>query len=167
VKQVLAALALLFFAATAFAQWKTDGMLEAPPNRSAGLYAGNAKQDIQRALASATKSHKRVLLVFGGDWCYDCHVLEYNFHQDPALHSLLESNYKLVNVDVGKYDKNLDLAAKYKMNLSKGVPALAVLDPGGKLLYSDPGGFFEHARGMTKQEVADFLAQWAPPRKKP
>ena len=162
----LAALAiLLWFALPCLAQWKTEGTLEAPPNRSAKLYEGNAKQDIAKALKTAAKQRKRVLLVFGGDWCYDCHVLEYNFHKDPALRGLLEANYKVVNVDVGKYDKNLDVAAKYKMNLSKGVPALAVLESDGKLLYSDPGGFFEHARGMTKKEVADFLEKWAPARK--
>jgi hypothetical protein len=107
----------------------------------------------------------RGIPVFGGDWCYDCHVLEYNFHKDPGLRALLEANYKVVNVDVGKYDKNLDLAAKYKMNLSKGVPALAVLKADGRVVYSDPGGFFEHARGMTKKEVAEFLEKWAPPRR--
>lgn len=162
----VAALALaLLLALPCLAQWKVEGTLEAPPNRSASLYGGNAKKDIQKALAAAAKQRKRVLLVFGGDWCYDCHVLEYNFHKDPGLRRLLETNYKLVNVDVGKYDKNLEIAAKYKMNLSKGVPAVALLDSDGKLLYSDPGGFFENARTMTKKEVAKFLEKWARPRK--
>ena len=163
-KRLAAVVFALALALPCLAQSKIEGTLEAPPNRSAKLYGGNAKRDIQKALAAAAKQRKRVLLIFGGDWCYDCHVLEYNFHKDPGLRALLEANYKVVNVDVGKYDKNLDLAAKYKMNLSKGVPALAVLKADGRVVYSDPGGFFENARTMTKKEVAEFLERWAPPK---
>ena len=80
------------------------------------------------------KQHKNVLLDFGGNWCIDCHVLENAFHQ-PRIAPLLNGNYIVVHVDVGKYDKNLDLAKKYHVNLEKGVPSLAVLDAQGKVLY--------------------------------
>jgi thiol:disulfide interchange protein len=167
VKQLAALTLLLFLAsATAIAQWKTDGTLAPPPSRSNALYTGDAKQNIKTALATARKQHKRVILDFGGDWCYDCHVLDYNLESDAALNSLLHANFVVAHVDVGKFDKNLDLAKQYKMNLNKGVPALAVLDSSGKLLYSDPGGFFENARNMTKQSIADFLTAWAPPKKR-
>jgi thioredoxin 1 len=162
----LVALLLLAGSSLSLAQWKDDGMLAAPPRGGVpGMYHGSAVKTIKQALAKAAKSNRRVLLVFGGEWCYDCHVLEHNFRTDRALQSLLQANYYVVHVDVGKYDKNLDLAAKYKMNLSKGVPAVAVLGSDGKLLYSDPGGFFENARTMTKQSIADFLNQWAPKKK--
>ena len=73
------------------------------------------------------KEKKRVLLDFGGNWCGDCQVLEIYFH-DPANRSLLEANYVLVPVNIGRYDENLDIAARYGVPVSKGVPALAVLD---------------------------------------
>jgi thioredoxin-related protein len=157
---------LVLASGPALAQWQNDGVLAAPPGPIPGLYKGDAKKEIKAALATAAKKNQRVLLVFGGDWCYDCHVLEYNFRQDAALRPLLASNFQVVHVDIGRADKNLDIAAKYKINLDKGVPALAVLDPAGRLLYHDPGGFFEHARGMTTKAVADFLEQWAPPHNK-
>ena len=56
------------------------------------------------------KEKKRVLLDFGGNWCGDCQVLEIYFH-DPANRSLLEANYVLVPVNIGRYDENLDIAA--------------------------------------------------------
>ena len=161
----LVAVFLLAFSAISLAQFKEDGLLSPPPQKHP-IYTGDAKANISKALAQARKSGKRVLLDFGGDWCYDCHVLEYNFDADPGIKAVLNANYVVAHVDVGDYNKNLDVAKKYKMNLSKGVPALAVLDVSGKLLYSDPGGFFEHARGMTKQAVVDFLNQWAPKRKR-
>ena len=156
----------LSLALPCLAQWKNDGLLDpAPRSGVPGMYEGDARKEIKAALAHAAKDNKRVLLVFGGAWCYDCHVLEYNFRQDPALHSLVTANYEVVHVDVGKFDKNLDIVKKYKTNIAKGVPALAVLDARGNVLYGDPGGFFESARSMTKQSVADFLTQWAPPKK--
>jgi thioredoxin 1 len=166
VKRFAAVLFALALALPSLAQSKIEGTLEAPPRGGVpGMYHGDSAKAIKQALAKAAKSHKRVLLVFGGEWCYDCHVLEHNFRTDPGLKALLKANYYVVHVDVGKYDKNLDLAAKYKMNLSKGVPALAVLKADGRVVYSDPGGFFENARTMTKKEVAEFLERWAPPKK--
>src|SRR4051812_37391973 len=87
----------LGFALPCPAQWKNDGLLEpAPRSGVPGMYEGDARKEIKAALEQAAKDHKRVLLVFGGDWCYDCHVLEYNFRQDPALHSLISANYQVV-----------------------------------------------------------------------
>jgi thiol:disulfide interchange protein len=156
------AIVLLVVSAAALAQFKDDGTLDPPPSRSESIYPTDAKKELARALAEARKQHKRVILDFGGDWCYDCHVLEYAFASDRAIHSTLEANYVLGHIDVGEMDRNLEIAKKYKMNLAKGVPALAVLDANGKLLYSDPGGFFEHARGMTKRDIVAFLDHWAP-----
>src|SRR5947209_10090954 len=63
----------------------------------------DARKEIAEALSAARRDHKRVLLVFGGNWCLDCHVLEYRFHQN-AIRPLVESNFHLVHVDVGRYD---------------------------------------------------------------
>ncbi len=121
----------------------------------------NAKSEIAEALAKATRSHKRVLLDFGGNWCYDCHVLDAAFHQ-PDVAPLLNSNFVVVHVDVGEMDRNLDIAKQYKVDISKGVPALAVLASDGKLLYSDQHGEFEKARSMDPDDVIAFLKKWKP-----
>ena len=62
------------------------------------------------------------------------------------------------------FDANLDLAAKYKIPLERGVPAMAVLDEGGKLLYSQRSGEFESMRRVDPSAVNTFLAQWKPTR---
>jgi thioredoxin 1 len=135
--------------------------LQAPAQPNPQLYRAdaNAAQDIRRALATAAKQHKNVLLDFGGNWCIDCHVLENAFHQ-PRIAPLLNSNYIVVHVDVGKYEKNLDLAKKYHVNLEKGVPSLAVLDAQGKVLYGTSD--FERARMMSEDDVIQFLDKWKP-----
>jgi thioredoxin 1 len=118
-----------------------------------------AKSDIAAALKAAAAKHKRVILDFGGNWCGDCIVLDMYFHNEQNR-PLLEANYVLVHVNVGQYDANEDLAARYNIPLQKGVPALAVLDAKGKLLYSQTGGEFEKMRQMDPSSVSAFLTRW-------
>jgi thioredoxin 1 len=121
-----------------------------------------ASADIAAALKSAATSHKRVILDFGGNWCTDCHVLDLYFH-DAANRPLLAANYNLVHINIGHFDANVDIAARYQIPLSKGVPAIAVLDDRGKLLYSQKTGEFETMRHMQTGAVTDFLVRWKRP----
>lgn len=122
-----------------------------------------AKTDLATALKTAAQSHKRVIVDFGGNWCGDCQVLDIYFHREPNA-DLLSKNYILVDVNVGKYDKNLDLAKQYDIPLQKGVPALAILDAHGHLLYSQRQGEFEAMRRMDPNSVTQFLEHWKPNR---
>jgi thiol:disulfide interchange protein len=118
-----------------------------------------AEQDIAAALARASKEKKRVLLDFGGNWCGDCQVLEIYFH-DPANRGLLEQNYVLVPINIGRYDENMDIAARYGVPVSRGVPALAVLESNGQLVYSQRNAEFEAMRKVDSASVTAFLLQW-------
>ncbi len=75
---------------------------------------------------------------------------------------LLEADFLLVHINIGRLDQNLDLAKRYEVPLKKGVPALAVLDSDGKLLYSQRTGEFEAMRQMQSSAVTEFLTQWKP-----
>jgi thiol:disulfide interchange protein len=160
-RKTLWLLALLAGTLAAGAQWKKTP-LQAPAQINPQLYRAdaNATDDINRALATAVKQHKRILLDFGGNWCLDCHILENAFHQ-PRIAPLLNDNFVLVHVDVGRYDKNLDLAKKYHVDLGKGVPSLAVLNARGAVLYAT--GDFERARVLSEDDVIAFLDKWKPP----
>ena len=135
--------------------------------RSAGrdIYPepNEARADIAAALKTAASTHRRVLLDFGGNWCGDCQVLNLYFHDD-ANRDLLEKNFVLVDINIGRMDTNLDIAREYGVPIAKGVPALAVLSPDGKLLYSQRNGEFEAMRSMQSSSVTSFLAQWRPQR---
>ena len=130
---------------------------------TADLYpaAANAHEDIRQAILKAAAEHKNVLLVFGGNWCIDCHLLDLYFH-DPGNASLLATNYVLVNVNIGEYDGNVDLARKYGIPLSKGVPALVVLDGAGHILYAQRNAEFENMRVQDSSAVTAFLQKWKP-----
>jgi thiol:disulfide interchange protein len=120
-----------------------------------------ARADIAAALKTAATTHKRVLLDFGGNWCGDCQVLNIYFH-DSTNWPILQANFVLVDVNVGRFDANVDLAEKYGIPLKKGVPALAVVSSRGKLLYSQTGGEFENMRHMESSALTKFLIQWKP-----
>jgi thiol:disulfide interchange protein len=121
-----------------------------------------AKADVAAALAGAAADHKRVILDFGGNWCTDCHVLDLYFH-DSVNKPLLEANYILVHVNIGRLDENLEIAERYRIPLRKGVPAVAVLGEHGELLYSQVAGEFEAMRSMQSSAVTDFLMRWKRP----
>jgi len=140
--------------------------LPVPAKPNTDLYPPpeEAPSEISAALAKAAMDHKRVILVFGGNWCYDCHVLDATFHS-KAIAPLVNANFHVVHVNIGEeYDKNLDLAAKYQVPLKKGVPALVVLDSDGKLVYSQQAGEFENSTRIGPADVTTFLKKWAPPR---
>jgi thioredoxin 1 len=123
-----------------------------------------AKSDLAAALEHAAAAHRRIIVDFGGNWCPDCHVLDLYFH-DATNAPILEASYVLVHVNIGRRDQNLDIAERYQIRLDKGVPALAVLDSDGKLLYSQKTGEFEAMRHMQSSAVTEFLTQWTPASK--
>lgn len=137
--------------------------LQQPLDTNKNIYVPglNAHAEIAQALKLATQQHKRVLVVFGANWCYDCHVLDLAFHR-PDVAALLKPNFEVVHVDVGQYDKNLDILQRYQVPASKGIPAIAVLGSDGKLLYSQQGGEFEKARVLGPEDVLAFLNKWKP-----
>jgi thioredoxin 1 len=132
------------------------------PNPNLYEKDADATADIHDAEAKARKDHQHIILVFGANWCYDCHVLDQAFHQADVA-PILQKDFQVVHVDVGDDGKkNSNLAADYQVPLNKGVPALAVLDADGKLLYSQKNGEWESARSLDPDDVIKFLEKWKP-----
>ena len=141
--------------------------LPQPSKPNVDLYPppGEARGEIAAALRAAAKDHKRVILVFGGNWCYDCHVLNAAFHS-PQIAPLVSANYHVVHVNIGDGDKNLDLANQYGVPLRQSVrvPSLAVLDSNGNVLYSQKNGEFDDSSRLSPADIVEFLKKWAPRR---
>jgi thioredoxin 1 len=140
--------------------------LPEPAKPNIALYAPpeDAQAEIRAALATAAKDHKRVILVFGANWCYDCHVLDTAFHSKDIA-PLVNANYHVVHINVGDDgDQNIDLAESYGIPLKKGVriPSLAVLDADGKVVFSQKQGEFDDSVRIGPADVTAFLKKWAP-----
>lgn len=138
--------------------------LKQPSDMKKNIYPADADAhaEIKEAQEKAAAAHKRLLLVFGANWCFDCHVLDLAFHR-PDLAPVLVANYEVVHIDLGEEEeKNSDLVHKYEIPLNKGVPALAVAESDGKLVVSQKNGEFEDARGLTPEVLLEFLNKWKP-----
>jgi thioredoxin-related protein len=146
---------------------RTDATrLRQPLDRSKQIYDPliDPNVEINDAIKTATAQHKRILVVFGGNWCFDCHVLDAAF-RSPELAPTVDKSFVVIHVDIGQMDKNLDIAERYNVPLNRGVPAIAVLDSDGKLLFSQKRGEFEAARSMAPEDILDFLHKWQPQSK--
>jgi thiol:disulfide interchange protein len=125
-------------------------------NKSLYSETANSADEIDAAERVAHHDHKRILLDFGGNWCGDCQVLDFYYHQAPNA-ELLARYYVVVHVNIGHMDHNLNIAAKYHVPISRGVPALAVLDANGNLLYAEHEKEFEHS---SPEAITAFLNRW-------
>jgi thioredoxin 1 len=136
--------------------------LPQPATPNVNLYSDPrlARAELNAALAKAAKTGKRVLAVFGGNWCYDCHVLDATF-RSAEFAPLVEANYVVVHINIGDEGKdNGDLALQCGVAIDKGVPSLAVLDPDGKLVYAQKNGEFESTVKIGPMDVRAFLEKW-------
>lgn len=136
----------------------------APPVTSAAPdapYNENAipGEDIADALAESEKDGKLILLDFGANWCPDCVVLSTLF-KDPAVKPFLEENFRVVSIDVGYWDKNLDISEKYGNPIANGIPAVVVLAPNGEMIASTKDGSLANARTATAQDILTYLQTW-------
>ena len=120
-----------------------------PYNESA-----DGKQDIQRALSTATNTP--VMIIFGANWCPDCLALDRVMNQEPSA-SLLKRDFKIVKVDAGQKDKNVDLAASYGVYYTNGIPSVVILSPRNEILYVTKEGELRHAHDMGDDSIYQFF----------
>jgi len=133
----------------------------ATPNTSLYPDPSEAQGELNAALAAAAREHKRVLVMFGANWCYDCHVLDAAFHSKDFA-ALVNDNYAVVHISIGEEGKdNNDLATRFGVVLDKGVPSLAVLNPDGSVLVAQKGEF-ESTVKIGPEDVHAFLEKWKP-----
>src|SRR5579863_3040484 len=138
--------------------------LPQPAKPNVSLYSDPREADgeLKAGLAKAAKEGKRVLVMFGGNWCYDCHVLDTTFHSKEFA-PLVDANFVVVHINIGDDGKdNSDLAARLCVALDKGVPSLGVLEPGGKVVYAQKNGEFEATEKIGPEDVRAFLEKWKP-----
>ena len=121
----------------------------------------NADAAVAAAFTRAQKSHKRVLIDLGGNWCVDCIVLA-NFLRLPEMQRFMATHYEVVTVDVGRFNRNLQIPARFGITKRlEGVPALLIATPEGQLVNGTNVFATASASEMTPKSVADYLAKYA------
>jgi thiol-disulfide isomerase/thioredoxin len=126
---------------------------QAPFNESADAHA-----DVALAISRAAATHKYVLLDFGGNWCPDCRVTS-GVLMMKEVQPWIARNFIVVPIDVGRMNKNLDIAAAYGQKIHA-VPTMVVLNASGKILNAGNPTALSDARSMTPQAIVDTLNGW-------
>lgn len=121
---------------------------------------------IAAALTRASAENKRVLLIFGANWCIWCHRLHATLESDAAVSRALDRGFVTVMVDVNtrKGEKrNADVNERYGNPIQHGIPVLVVLGSDGKQLTTKDSGELEEGDAHSPAKILAFLSAWAPP----
>jgi thiol-disulfide isomerase/thioredoxin len=121
--------------------------------------AADAHAAVAAAFAQARQTGRKVLLDFGGNWCPDCRMLSGVLDQ-PQVRPWLAENFVVVAIDVGRYTKNTDIAARWGVKLHA-APSVLVVTPDGRLINGDDVTGLADARSFSSQAVVDLLAKMA------
>lgn len=138
----------------------------APPYDGPGPFdkTADAKAQVSRALSSAQKSGKHVLLIYGANWCSDSTKTVALLQSDPEISRMLRESYLVTRIDVGPKGsgRNADLVAKYHATINKGIPVLVVLDESGRLLNDTRQKRLRDSDHKRPERIVDFLRKHAP-----
>jgi protein disulfide-isomerase len=118
--------------------------------------SADAKAAVQQALSVARTDKVPVLVIFGANWCEDCRALDLALKSGPNA-ELMAKEFKVVKVDVGNFNRNLDVDRAYGDPIRKGIPAAVVLSPDAQVLYATRAGELANARRMSESGVHDFF----------
>ncbi|MBC7663263.1 MAG: thioredoxin family protein [Caulobacter sp.] len=117
----------------------------------------DAKAQIATALHDAAAAKEPVLLIFGANWCPDCRAL------DDALktgrNAELMGKFKVVKVDVGHFDHNVDVSTAYGEATKKGIPSAVIVSPDNRILFITKAGELADARSMSDDGIYDFFTK--------
>jgi thioredoxin 1 len=120
--------------------------------------AADAKAEVRQALVAASATNKPVLLIFGANWCEDCRALDTALKTETNA-DLMTREFKVVKIDVGRFDRNLDIAAAYGNPIKQGIPAAVLLSADNRVLYATRAGELANARRMSKEGIYGFFAE--------
>lgn len=116
----------------------------------------DALENISMALKNAKLENKYVLLQMGGNWCPDCRTLGEYFSR-PDIKQWLDDRLILVSVDVGEWNRNIDIVEEYGNPISEGIPALVLLNSNDEVMLATLAGELASARSMSKDDLVEWL----------
>jgi thiol:disulfide interchange protein len=76
---------------------------------------------LERARMNANGSGKSLMVQFGADWCSDCVELTEQL-QEKTIRNYLNANFVVLKVDVGEFNRNIDLAKSLGIDVTVGIP---------------------------------------------
>lgn len=117
----------------------------------------NANAVIEQAASEAKLQQKPLIIIFGANWCSDCQALSKHIEQEKSVAKYTEK-FKMVKINVGNFDKNIEVANAYGNPISGGIPGAAILSADRKLLYVTKPGELSNALRNGNDGVYNLFA---------
>ena len=111
---------------------------------------------VDSALKQANAQQKLLMVEFGANWCEYCVVLARDLEQGDTL-SYFQKHFVVLKVDVGKFDKNLDIAKSLDVDLQRGIPTAVFFARDGSRIGATNKGELEPSRKYGAKQILAFL----------
>lgn len=127
--------------------------------------AAAAHDAVDAALERARNLDKRLILVFGANWCHDSRSLSGWFTQ-PRFAEMLAAKYEIAYVNVCEPQVgngcNIDIARRFGVKKIKGTPTVLVLSPQGRLLNRKSAPQWRDAASRNADDIYAYFDQFPP-----
>ncbi len=115
----------------------------------------DARAAVADGRKSAVDNGKFLMVTFGANWCVDCRTLHHHLKSED-VQAFAGDVFQFVNVDVGKFNHNRDLATELGVDLTRGIPVAVFFDPDGRVIGTTNDGELEPARYYTSKQILKF-----------
>jgi protein disulfide-isomerase len=116
----------------------------------------DASLEVAAARAAAMQDRKFLMVTFGANWCMDCRNLHRMLHSED-VEDYTRDLFRFINVDVGKFNQNRNVAEDLGVSLSRGIPVAIFFDPQGQVIGTTNEGQLEPARRYTSKQILKFV----------
>ena len=120
----------------------------------------DAWSDVKATLTSAKLDKKMSIIAMGANWCHDSRALAAQFEKD-RFQSMIKAHYKLVYVDVGQKDRNIDIAQYFGVDDIVGTPTVFVVSPDGNVLNLETAPTWRNAASRSEEEIFRYFRGFA------
>ncbi len=113
----------------------------------AAVYSGREK---------ALQDRRFLMVTFGANWCPDCRTLHSRL-KSREVADYTEDRFYFVNVNVGEFDQNADIAAELGVTLARGIPVAIFFDIDGRIIGTTNAGQLEPSRRYSSKQILKFM----------
>tara|TARA_Y100000768_G_scaffold150218_1_gene112154 strand:+ start:1822 stop:2325 length:504 start_codon:yes stop_codon:yes gene_type:complete len=115
-----------------------------------------SSNDLNEFISNAIKKDKQPIIIFGANWCPDCRIFSATM-DIPKIKSYIDKTFKVLYVDVKRYEINMSLMEEFGIEPAEGIPRLLIFDKNRKLINSSNTTEWRTARDRTSQEIFNFF----------
>lgn len=116
----------------------------------------DASADVAAGRQDAMVNDQFLMITFGANWCIDCRTLYHHLKSDE-VRAFTDDMFHFVTVDVGKFNRNRDVARELGVDLSRGIPVAVFFDPEGREIGNTNDGQLEPAQFYSSQQILKFV----------